>query len=163
MGVAPAAAAAVSRTAMPADPNCAESRWAQLNARLRGELQHALVSEFLTVLIRNMEVAFANYVTNADGGAPPVGVWLQDGYARLLCHAVAAYYRLRSFSQEDESGERRTYVAVPKKRVELPATPLLTFLSAKHSETNKLEQTPTILRKKTKPHRPKPHRVSAAA
>lgn len=132
----------------PPHPDSPEGRFQALNTRLRGELQHALNSEFLTQQIEDLEVHFANFIK--DGATTPESLvfHFKDGYGRLICHGVAAYYLLVSESHTvmDGSGVKLTYVSLPKTRkhgvraVNSPQVPLLMVLQrnrrnlpAKHS------------------------------
>ncbi|KAK7200789.1 R3H-associated N-terminal domain containing protein [Novymonas esmeraldas] len=132
----------------PVDPDSPEGRFQVLNTRLRGELQHALNSEFLTQQVEDLEVHFAAFIK--DGATSPESLVLhfRDGYGRLICHGVAAYYLLVSESRTvmDGSGVKLTYVSLPKTRrhgvraVHPPQVPLLLVLKgnrrnlpAKHS------------------------------
>lgn len=120
----------------PPHPDSPEGRFQALNTRLRGELQHALNSEFLTQQIEDLEVHFANFIK--DGATTPDSLvfHFRDGYGRLICHGVAAYYLLVSESRTvmDGSGVKLTYVSLPRTRkhgvraVNPPRVPLLMVL-----------------------------------
>lgn len=121
--------------APPRDPDSADARFQALNLRLRGELQHALNSEFLTQQIEDLEVGFREFIKRGETTESLV-YHFRDGYGRLVCHGVAAYYQLVSESRlAPGSGETKlTYVALPKSRktgvrvVNLPYTPLIQVL-----------------------------------
>ncbi|KPI83879.1 hypothetical protein ABL78_7077 [Leptomonas seymouri] len=132
----------------PPHPDSPEGRFQALNTRLRGELQHALNSEFLTQQIEDLEVHFSNFIK--DGSTTPESLvfYFKDGYGRLICHGVAAYYLLvsKSHTVMDGSGVKLTYVSLPKTRkngvraVNAPQVPLFMVLRrnrrnlpAKHS------------------------------
>ncbi|KAG5468228.1 hypothetical protein LSCM1_02205 [Leishmania martiniquensis] len=132
----------------PLDPDSPEARFQGLNTRLRGELQHALNSEFLTQQIEDLEVHFSAFVKSASKSPESLVFHFRDGYGRLICHGVAAYYLLVSESRTvmDGSGTKLTYVSLPKTRrrgvraVNPPHVPLLLVLKrnrhhlpAKHS------------------------------
>lgn len=124
----------------PRDPDSAEARFQALNLRLRGELQHALNSGFLSQQMEDLEVCFSEFI---DRGATEESLVynFRDGYGRLVCHGVAAYYQLVSESRAvagDESA-KFTYVAFPKSKkagvraVRLPYAPLMHLLKGKSS------------------------------
>jgi hypothetical protein len=132
----------------PPHPDSPEGRFQVLNTRLRGELQHALSSEFLTQQIEDLEVHFANFIKDGRTTSESLVFYFKDGYGRLICHGVAAYYLLVSESRivMDGSGVKLTYVSLPKTRkhgvrpVNPPRVPLLMVLRrngrnppAKHS------------------------------
>ena len=147
-----------SRHQPPPDPNGAESRFHALNARLKQEIKHALGgSEFLTDLAVELEEKFATLiveaqekiVTAADPAAvkrrkhivKPLEFAFRDGYGRLVCHAVAAYYRLVSTSDTNESGKRITLVTLPTSvraragALELPNSTLVRHLLKGYKKT----------------------------
>eukprot|EP00742_Colponemidia_sp_Colp-10_P015580 GILJ01017795.1.p1 GENE.GILJ01017795.1~~GILJ01017795.1.p1 ORF type:complete len:441 (-),score=67.49 GILJ01017795.1:292-1614(-) len=83
-----------------------------------------------------------------DNAPPPLSYAFRDGYGRLICHAVAAYYKLISTSEEDkDSGSRKTFVQFPESKraramaMLLPPTPFLQFLRVK---TRNNSATPSI-------------------
>lgn len=120
----------------PPHPDSPEGRFQALNTRLRGELQHALNSEFLTQQIEDLEVHFANFIKDGRTTTESLVFYFKDGYGRLICHGVAAYYLLVSESHTvmDGSGIKLTYVSLPKTRkhgvraVNAPQVPLLMVL-----------------------------------
>lgn len=235
----------------PIDPNSAEGRFNLLNTRLRDEAKRALVSEYLTGLINELDQDFSDYirfsvpmvgemntppfgpgtppmlpppmrdfstcgddfpmklptpsvgefafprgrspqslfpsqplattvkrseanesltptpttlkppgiteierVANAlpDNAPPQLSYAFRDGYGRLICHAVAAYYKLISSSEEDKtSGSRKTFVQFPESKraralaMILPPIPFLQFLRMKtrnYSASNGFETPP---------------------
>lgn len=98
------------------DPDSAEGRFQKLNLRLRGELQHALGSEFLSQQIEDLEVCFSEFI---DRGPTPESLvfHFRDGYGRLVCHGVAAFYQLVSESRSAGDGSLKlTYVSFPKSK-----------------------------------------------
>lgn len=132
----------------PPDPDSPEGRFQGLNTRLRGELQHALNSEFLTQQIEDLEVHFSEFIKDGSKSPESLVFHFRDGYGRLICHGVAAYYLLVSESRTvmDGSGTKLTYVSLPKTRrhgvraVNPPHAPLMVVLKrnrrnlpAKHS------------------------------
>ncbi|TPP50372.1 R3H-associated N-terminal domain family protein [Leishmania donovani] len=132
----------------PPDPDSPEGRFQGLNTRLRGELQHALNSEFLTQQIEDLEVHFSAFIKDGSKSPESLVFHFRDGYGRLICHGVAAYYQLVSESRTvmDGSGTKLTYVSLPKTRrqgvraVNPPHVPLMLVLKrnrrnlpAKHS------------------------------
>ncbi|KPA82217.1 hypothetical protein ABB37_03336 [Leptomonas pyrrhocoris] len=132
----------------PPHPDSPEGRVQGLNTRLRGELQHALNSEFLTHQIDDLEVHFTHFIQDNSTTPESLVFYFKDGYGRLICHGVAAYYLLVSESRTvmDGSGVKLTYVSLPKSRrhgvraVNPPQVPLLMVLKrnrrnlpAKHS------------------------------
>ncbi|KAG5468640.1 hypothetical protein CUR178_01474 [Leishmania enriettii] len=141
----------------PLDPDSPEARFQGLNTRLRGELQHALNSEFLSQEIEDLEAHFYEFVKDASQSPESLVFHFRDGYGRLICHGVAAYYLLVSESRTvmDGSGTKLTYVSLPKTRrrgvrsVNPPHVPLLLLLKrnrrnlpAKHSLST--QTTPNI-------------------
>ncbi|CAJ1007767.1 putative R3H-associated N-terminal domain containing protein [Leishmania naiffi] len=132
----------------PVNPDSPEGRFQGLNTRLRGELQHALNSEFMTQQIEDLEVHFSDFIKDKSKSPESLVFHFRDGYGRLICHGVAAYYLLVSESRTvmDGSGTKLTYVSLPKTRrhgvraVNPPQVPLLLVLKrnrrnlpAKHS------------------------------
>ncbi|CCW60590.1 unnamed protein product [Phytomonas sp. EM1] len=115
----------------PRDPDAAEVRFQALHTRLRGELHHALNSEFLHAQIEDLDVCFTRMLQ--DGETSEVLVFrFRDGYGRLLCHAVAAYYQLVSESRQLPDGMGKlTYVAFPRSKkggVRVPNLPQLPLI-----------------------------------
>lgn len=126
-----------------ADPNSPEARFLLLSAKLRDELKRALGSEVLTALIVELEKRFAAFITRSGGSSraasnpeadgddrKPLTIEGLDGYGRLICHGVAAFYKLNSQSADADNGERVTQVTMPKKaaNVQLPTSTLLEFM-----------------------------------
>lgn len=145
------------------DPNSGEARFSALNSRLKEELKNALGSEFLTQQIMDLEAYFAEYITryaptspttsNTAGGSPPPMIFVfRDGYGRLVCHGVAAYYLLNSASATADDGTRQTIVTLPSKAkgkaaggMELPHTTLLTVLQRRQGRSPVLSGAPCPL------------------
>ena len=138
-----------SRHQPPTDPNDPESRFQVLNARLKQEIKHALGgSEFLTDLAVELEEKFTSLILEArqrveEGDASvkrqknivePLEFSFRDGYGRLVCHAVAAYYRLVSTSDNNSEGKRVTVVTLPGSErartgaLDLPNSTLVKYL-----------------------------------
>lgn len=136
---------------MLTDPNSGEYRFNQLNARLKEELKNALSSEFLTQQIIDLEAYFTEYIKNPPEEDHPMTFQFRDGYGRLVCHGVAAYYSLVSRSQEGGSGaieeKKKTVVSFPKKsgarRVELPKQTLLATLQRRQGRSPVLTGAPS--------------------
>ncbi|CUE71570.1 Hypothetical protein, putative [Bodo saltans] len=124
------------------DPNSGEYRFNQLNARLKDELKNALGSEFLTQQIIDLEAYFSEYVTHPPKDDQPMAFQFRDGYGRLVCHGVAAYYNLVSRSQDGACADEKktTLVSLPKRsakerRVELPSQSLLVTLQRRQGRS----------------------------
>ncbi|KAH9577566.1 R3H-associated N-terminal domain [Trypanosoma melophagium] len=124
---------------IPKDPDSGESRFQGMNSRLRGELIHALNSVFLSQQIDDLERAFINYISEGNTDKP-LTYNFRDGYGRLVCHGVAAYYKLVSESQYQSDGTKITIVSWPKKKkndrkpLALPHTTLMQLLRKKRSD-----------------------------
>ncbi|KEG09630.1 hypothetical protein DQ04_04921050 [Trypanosoma grayi] len=124
---------------VPKNPDSGEARFQSMNARLRGEMLHALSSEFLSRQIDDLERAFVNYIAEGDANKPLVYNF-RDGYGRLVCHGVAAYYHLVSESQYQADGTKITVVSWPKKKrkgcqtLTLPHTSLMQLLRKKRND-----------------------------
>jgi hypothetical protein len=107
-------------------------RFTQLQTRMKGELQHAMCTEYMPRFIDELEARFEALIS-ADADAAIVGapteteVECRDGYGRLITHGVAAFYKLNSQSS-DVNGRRLTIVTLPKKRVPLPDQRLAPYL-----------------------------------
>nr|CCC47602.1 conserved hypothetical protein [Trypanosoma vivax Y486] len=117
------------------DPDSAEARFQGLNNRLRGELLHALGSEFLYQQITDLESRFTAFI--ADGNSDELLVFkFRDGYGRLICHGVAAFYKLVSQSHQQGDDIKTTTVSWPKSKkrssLTLPKGSLMSVLSGKH-------------------------------
>ncbi|GET92243.1 hypothetical protein, conserved [Leishmania tarentolae] len=120
----------------PPNPDSPEGRFQCLTTRMRGELQHALNSEFLTQQIEDLEVHFSEFIKDGSKSPDSLVFHFRDGYGRLICHGVAAYYLLVSESRTvmDGSGTKLTYVSLPKTRrhgvrsVNAPHVPLMLVL-----------------------------------
>ncbi|CCW66592.1 unnamed protein product [Phytomonas sp. Hart1] len=113
------------------DPDSAEVRFQALNTRLRGELHHALNSEFLCSQIEDLDVCFAEMIKRAST-LDSLVFRFRDGYGRLLCHGVAAYYQLVSESRQlSDEFTKITVVSFPQSKkdgVRVPNLPLLPLL-----------------------------------
>nr|CCD12972.1 unnamed protein product [Trypanosoma congolense IL3000] len=128
-------------TAPARDPDSGEVRFQNLNSRLRGELVHALDSEFLTQQIEDLERSFASFINNGDVGKS-LTYRFRDGYGRLVCHGVAAYYQLVSQSHQRPDGTKTTVVSWPKRHkkkksaatLNLPKVTLMSLLRKKRNE-----------------------------
>ncbi|ORC93566.1 uncharacterized protein TM35_000014430 [Trypanosoma theileri] len=125
---------------VPKDPDSGESRFQGMNARLRGELIHALNSEFLSQQIDDLERSFISYISEGNPNKPLMYNF-RDGYGRLVCHGVAAYYNLVSESQYQPDGTKITVVSWPKKKkkkdcksLALPHMTLMQLLRKKRSD-----------------------------
>lgn len=123
----------------PRDPDSAEARYQGLNSRLRGELQHALNSEFLSQQIEDLEVSFSELIHRGPT-AESLVYHFRDGYGRLVCHGVAAYYQLTSESRVTSDGlTKYTYVSFPHSKragirdLNLPHVPLIKVLRGNRS------------------------------
>lgn len=121
--------------APPVDPDGPEGRLQLLNTRLRGELQRAANSEFLSQQMKDLEAIFTAYIAREDLEEVLV-IRFRDGYGRLVCHGVAAYYCLVSKSVESESsGDKLTCISFPKRKrglvsvIPLPKAPLFSVLA----------------------------------
>ncbi|EAN90404.1 hypothetical protein C3747_130g59 [Trypanosoma cruzi] len=132
----------------PKDPDSGEARFQSMNARLRSELVHALSSEFLTRQIFDLERAFAAFIVEGNVNKP-LEYKFRDGYGRLVCHGVAAYYNLVSESQQQPDGSKVTIVSWPKKKIHssvpltLPRTSLMYILRKKRGDTSSCSSTST--------------------
>lgn len=135
------------------DPNSGEARFQALNSKLRDELRNALGSEFLTQQIVDLETYFTRYITgklleheggNTSDDAPMV-FQFRDGYGRLVCHGVAAYYNLISTSRTTEAGDRQTVVSLPKKSgtVALPTQTLMQVLCRRNGRSPVMSGAPS--------------------
>ncbi|RNE98999.1 hypothetical protein TraAM80_08462 [Trypanosoma rangeli] len=126
-------------THVPKDPDSGEARFQGMNLRLRSELVHALSSEFLTRQIDDLERAFAAFIAEENVNKPLVYNF-RDGYGRLVCHGVAAYYNLVSESQQQPDGSKITVVSWPKRKkhasvpLTLPHVSLMNMLRKKRGE-----------------------------
>jgi hypothetical protein len=112
------------------DLNAASYRFSQIPNRLKTEMQHALTSDFLTNLMNDLETKCIDLVTEEPfEKGKKITVNLADGYCRLVCHGVAAFYKLLSSSVDDPTtNERVTVMSLPNKPVELPTQTLLSHL-----------------------------------
>lgn len=125
--------------APPLHPDSAEARLQLLNTRLRAELQRALNSEFLANQIQDLEAEFTRFLRRGDADETLV-LHFRDGYGRLVCHGIAAYYCLisKTVASEDAEGTKLTYVNFPKAKTKAapplapPAAPLVTVLGPCH-------------------------------
>eukprot|EP00796_Vickermania_ingenoplastis_P007242 gene7243-5091_t len=119
--------------AAPPDPDSTEARLLLLNTRLRAEVQRAFNSAFLSRQIEDLEATFATYIRGGDPNESLV-IHFRDGYGRLVCHGIAAYYCLLSKTITAPDGVKLTRVSFPKGKkgvphgVTLPFAPLLTAL-----------------------------------
>lgn len=121
--------------AAPLHPDSAEARLQLLNTRLRAELQRALNSEFLANQIQDLEAEFTRFIRRGDMDETLV-LHFRDGYGRLVCHGIAAYYCLisKTVASEDKEGTKLTYINFAKAKskvppvVALPNAPLVTVL-----------------------------------
>lgn len=118
----------------PPHPDSAEARLQLLNTRLRGEIQRAFNSEFLARQIEDLEATFSLHIRRGEVDTSLV-FYFRDGYGRLVCHGIAAYYSLLSKTVASETnGKKLTYVSFPKGRkgvphiVPLPNAPLSSVL-----------------------------------
>jgi hypothetical protein len=104
-------------------------RYSQLSTRLKSELSHAIATtDFMPGFIADLEDRFVRLI--AAGPGKRETVQCHDGYGRLICHGVAAYYFLSSQSETTREGDRVTVVATPKKQVPLPDQTLLSYVQA---------------------------------
>jgi hypothetical protein len=108
-------------------------RFAQLQSRMKSELQHAMSTDYMPGFMDDLETRIEQLVAaDADGKAAStptsIEVACRDGYGRLITHGIAAYYKLSSTSESREGGERITVVTLPKKRVPLPEQRLTSHL-----------------------------------
>lgn len=109
-----------------------EFRFMQLSSRLKSELRHAMTTDFMPGFIADVEAKLEALISDDQLGVctPPADVTsivCRDGYARLLTHGIAGYYKLTSVSVDSVEG-RNTRVTLPKKRVPLPDQRLTAFL-----------------------------------
>ncbi|CAD2215793.1 hypothetical protein AGDE_08378 [Angomonas deanei] len=119
------------------DVDSADYRFHLLNSRLRGELQHAFSSDFLSAEIEDLEANFVQFIKDGPS-EESLCFYFKDGYGRLVCHGVATYYQLVSSSKMSEDGNHKyTFVAFPKskkksaKEINLPHVPLIRVLRGK--------------------------------
>lgn len=129
------------------DPNSGDVRFQQLNNKLKEELKNALGSEFLTQQIIDLEAYFVDYIKNPPADDAPMVFQFRDGYGRLVCHGVAAFYNLVSKSREGGPDEKRqTTVARPKRtEVQLPNCSLLSVLQRKQGRSPVMAGAPSPL------------------
>lgn len=132
------------------DPNSGEYRFNQLNARLKDELKNAIGSEFLTQQIIDLEAYFSEYISRPPKDDQPMAFQFRDGYGRLVCHGVAAYYNLvsRSHEAQSENEKKTTLVSLPKRSakvrpVELPSQTLLVTLQKRQGRSPVLGGAPS--------------------
>ncbi|EPY22793.1 hypothetical protein STCU_08126 [Strigomonas culicis] len=137
LGVAPTVHRRHEASSAPVDVDAPEYRFHLLNTRLRGELQHALNSEYLTKQIEDLEALFVEYIQRGPTEESLV-FHFRDGYGRLVCHGVATYYQLVSESRLSADGSvKHTYVCLPRSKktrvrtTTLPHLPLLHLLYSK--------------------------------
>lgn len=136
------------------DVNSGDYRFNQLNSRLKDELKNALGSEFLTQQIVDLEAYFADYIRNPPVDDQPMIFQFRDGYGRLVCHGVAAYYNLVSKSEEAHGAAsvvaggapKSTIVSFPKKGgrcIELPTSTLVATLQRRQGRSPVLAGAPS--------------------
>ena len=139
-----------------------ESRLREMGSKLREELKNSLSSEFLTQQIVDLERYFTDYITRPPASRDPLVFRFRDGYGRLICHGVAAYYHLVSASRNGSDGAREVTVSRPVSRcsafkksgnpasdheahsLQLPAMPLIQALTRKKS-TSPTGQAPPLV------------------
>lgn len=126
----------------PGDKDSANHRFQQLSQRLKGELSHAMTTDYMPTFLSELDEKFSKLISEAkesDDAPSHVDIQCRDGYGRLMTHGVAAYYKLISESRTLDNGERVTRVQLPKpaKKAKdnrctlgLPSMPLFKFLSS---------------------------------
>ncbi|CBH10577.1 hypothetical protein, conserved [Trypanosoma brucei gambiense DAL972] len=130
--------------AQPKDPDSGEVRFQNLNSRLRGELVHAINSEFLSKQIEDLEQNFTAFIKSGDP-SKSLTYRFRDGYGRLVCHGVAAYYKLVSQSHQQADGSKTTVVSWPKRKRKNTSSltlPKITLKSLLRKKRNEMPHTP---------------------
>eukprot|EP01063_Lacrimia_lanifica_P008332 TRINITY_DN15397_c0_g1_i1.p1 TRINITY_DN15397_c0_g1~~TRINITY_DN15397_c0_g1_i1.p1 ORF type:complete len:420 (+),score=135.32 TRINITY_DN15397_c0_g1_i1:160-1260(+) len=93
-------------------------RWSRLGRSIRAEL--GSVASQRETFVQPVEERLLHFLDTVDAShkectePPVVALKFDDGYHRLLCHGIVAYYCLVSVSETGDDGERYTIISAPK-------------------------------------------------